>query len=73
MSTIAVVNENEIPLPAEVIQYLGIYKGCKLEFMIVGDHVELRVQPEKSGFGMVKSNKPAVPVDFDPADVLLNS
>ena len=39
---------------------------------MVGDHVEMRVKTSPlatpgSGFGMLKSRRKAVPVDFEPA------
>jgi hypothetical protein len=42
----------------------------------VGDHIELHIsdmpaEQNKTGFGMLKSKRTSVPVDFDPA-ILLN-
>lgn len=46
-----------------------------VSFQLVGDNIE--VQPWKpthpasaSGFGLLKSQRPPVPVDFDPASLL---
>ena len=43
--------------------------------MVVNDHAELRlvsspVEVQGSGFGLLTSNRPSVPVDFDPADAI---
>jgi hypothetical protein len=44
-------------------------------FQWVGDHLEVRVKSNPptvptSGFGMLKSKRKSVPVDFDPASLL---
>lgn len=49
--------------------------GSRIEFSLVGDHVEMRVRSSpageaRSGFGMLKSRRAAVPTDFDPATLL---
>jgi bifunctional DNA-binding transcriptional regulator/antitoxin component of YhaV-PrlF toxin-antitoxin module len=64
-------------MPQEVRRNLGIRKGCKVKFTVVGDHVEMRSlsTPSKvpdNDFGMLKSKRRAVAADFDPAS-LLNS
>lgn len=46
-----------------------------MSFALVGDHIELRPwKPEQpvpeSGFGLLKTSRPAVPADFDPASLL---
>jgi AbrB family looped-hinge helix DNA binding protein len=70
----SVTSKGQVTIPQHVRQQLGICKGSKIEFTIVGDHVEMRVSslPTKitsSGFGMLKSRHPAVPTDLDPADL----
>jgi len=72
METCSVTSKGQVTIPKSVRQQLGIRQGSKVEFSLVGDHVEVRVKstpvavPE-SGFGMLKSRRKAVPVDFDPA------
>ncbi len=56
----------------EVRQRLGIRQGSRIEFLLRGGRVELRVgQPPapvaRSGFGLLKSRRKAVAVDLDPA------
>ncbi len=46
-----------------------------MSFQLVGDHIELRPLEQvqvgsASGFGMLSSQRPPVPVHFDPASLL---
>ena len=55
-----------IVLPSNTWRHHGSY---------VGDHVEMRVRSSppgetRSGFGMLKSRRAAVPTDFDPATLV---
>lgn len=75
MEATLVTSKGQVTIPKEVRQELGIRQGSRIEFAVVGDHVELRVKSTPadvlvSGFGMVKSKRPAVPADFDPASLL---
>jgi AbrB family looped-hinge helix DNA binding protein len=75
MAITSVTSKGQVTIPKSVRQRLGIRQGSKLEFTLVGDHVEMRVcstptEVPDSGFGMLKSNKAAVPADFDPAGLL---
>lgn len=77
MDTTTVTSKGQVTIPLEVRRKLGIRKGCKVEFTVVGDHVEMHLlsQPSKvpkSGFGMLKSKRRAVAADFDPASLLKN-
>lgn len=69
---IAYVNElGSVTIPESVRQQLGIHQGSSVEFKLVGNHAELHVRtPAESGFGMIKSTRPAVAADFDPAALL---
>ena len=54
---------------------LALLQGSRIEFSLVGDHVEMRVRSSpageaRSGFGMLKSRRAAMPTDFDPATLL---
>ncbi len=71
----SVTSKGQVTIPQAVRRRLGIRQGSQIEFSLVGDHVELRVKstpPEvpAGGFGMLKSQRPAVPADFDPALLL---
>jgi len=75
MEVTSVTSKGQVTIPKEVRQQLGIRQGSRIEFALVGDHVEMRVKSSptvapKSGFGMLKSRRVAVPVDFDPATLL---
>jgi AbrB family looped-hinge helix DNA binding protein len=75
METTIVSPKGQITIPKEMRERLGIAKGSKLGFSLVGDHIELRVlteldQSPAPGFGMLKSKRPAIPADFDPASLL---
>ena len=75
MEQSSVTSKGQVTIPKAVRQRLGIRRGSKIEFSLVGDHVEMRVMstPQDvsiSGFGMLKSQRIAVPADFDPATLL---
>jgi len=76
MEVTSVTSKGQVTIPKEVRQRLGIRQGSRIEFRLVGDHVEARVKTSPagvpdSGFGMLKSRrKGAVPPDFDPAALL---
>ncbi|MBN8440707.1 MAG: AbrB/MazE/SpoVT family DNA-binding domain-containing protein [Thauera sp.] len=72
METTTVTSKGQVTIPLALRQQLGIRQGSKIEFAVVGDHVEMRVchlpaELPSSGFGMLKSKRAAVPVDLDPA------
>lgn len=71
----SVTSKGQVTIPKAVRQQLGIRKGSQISFEVIDNHIEMRVSntPIKlkaSGFGLLKSNKNAVPVDFDPAGLL---
>lgn len=75
MEVTSVTSKGQVTIPKEVRQELGIRQGSRVEFSLVGDHVEMRVKSSPSGvpdsgFGMLKSRRAAVPVDVDPATLL---
>lgn len=75
MDTTSVTSKGQVTIPKQLRQRLGIRQGSRVVFSLVGDHVEMRVQgapvaEARSGFGMLKSRRAAVPVDFDPAVLL---
>ena len=70
-----ITSKGQVTIPKELRQQLGIRQGSRIEFSLVGDHVEMRVRSSpaseaRSGFGMLKSRRAAVPTDFDAAMVL---
>ena len=75
MEVTSVTSKGQVTIPKQLRQLLGIRQGSRIEFVLVDDHVEMRVRsapvgPQTSGFGLLKSRRSAVPVDFDPATLL---
>lgn len=73
--TTSVTSKGQVTIPKPVRQRLGIRQGSRIEFSLVGDHLELRVKSSPAevtagGFGMLTSRKRSVPVDFDPASLI---
>jgi AbrB family looped-hinge helix DNA binding protein len=75
METTSVTSKGQVTIPQRVRQQLGIRQGSRIEFLLVGDRVELRVASSptgsaESGFGMLKSRRAALPAGLDPATLL---
>jgi AbrB family looped-hinge helix DNA binding protein len=75
MNATAVTSKGQVTIPKELRQHLGIRQGTRIEFSLVGSHVEMRVKSSPSGdagsgFGMLKSSRASVPADFDAATLL---
>ena len=75
MDATSVTSKGQVTIPQKVRQQLGIRQGSRIEFRLVGDHVEMRVASSPtglldSGFGMLKSRRAAMPADLDPATLL---
>ena len=74
-STCWMSGEGQVTIPKALRQQLGLARGSRVSFQLVGDHIEVRpCKPRQlvnsSGFGLLKSQCPPVPVDFDPASQL---
>lgn len=74
-STSSITSKGQVTIPKALRQQLGLARGSRVSFQLVGDHIEVRPcrsqQPlPASGFGMLKSKRPPVPVDFDAASLL---
>jgi len=72
----SVDSQGKVTIPSTIRRQLGIHEGSKMAFELVNGHIEMHIENQvatevtpvvKSGFGMLKSNRPSVPVDFDPA------
>jgi len=75
MDTTSVTSKGQVTIPKETRRQLGIRQGSRIEFVMDGDRVELRVKSTPAsalgnGFGLVTSRKSSVPVDFGPASLL---
>lgn len=73
--TCSITSKGQITIPKALRQQLGLARGSRVSFELVGDHIELRAwRPEQpmpaSGFGLLKSKRAPVPADFDPASLL---
>jgi AbrB family looped-hinge helix DNA binding protein len=73
--TSSITSKGQVTIPKALRQQFGLARGSRVTFSLVGDHIELRPwKPEQpvpvSGFGLLRSSRPAVPVDFDPASLL---
>jgi AbrB family looped-hinge helix DNA binding protein len=76
MDVTSVTSKGQVTIPKDLRQQLGIRQGSRIEFLLVDDHVEMRVRSSPasvcgSGFGMLKTKRKAVPSDFDAATLLL--
>ena len=74
-STCSMTSKGQVTIPKALRQQLGLARGSRVCFVLVGDHIEVRPwrtqQPlPASGFGMLKSQRPPVPADFDAACLL---
>ena len=75
MQATSVTSKGRVTIPQEVRQQLGIRQGSRIEFVMAGDHVEMRVASTPialpdSGFGMLKSRRAALPAGLDAATLL---
>ena len=75
MEITSVTSKGQVTIPKPLRQQLGLRRGSKVEFVLVGDHAEMRVVSRPadlpaSGFGILKSKRVAMPADFDPASLL---
>ena len=77
MDVTSVTSKGQVTIPKALRQQLGIRQGSRIRFELVGDHVEMRLSSSPvegpaadTGFGLLKSRRKPVPVDFDPASLL---
>jgi AbrB family looped-hinge helix DNA binding protein len=71
----SVTSKGQVTIPKPLRQRLGLRQGSKVQFVLKGGRVEMRVvsTPARvliSGFGMLKSTRASVPTEFDPAALL---
>lgn len=75
METTFVTSKGQVTIPMALRKRLGIRQGSRIEFSLVGDHIEMRVKNSLfgepgNGFGMLKSKRATVPADFYSAMLL---
>jgi len=78
METTTVVNDDgTVTIPADIRERYGIEAGTKVHCVMNGYQLEMRIigtrlpKPKTkpvSGFGMIKTNRPAAPVDLNIGD-----
>ena len=71
-ATSSLTSKGQVTIPKALRQQLGLARGSRVSFHLVGDHIEVRPLEQvqavsASGFGMLSSPRPPVPVHFDPA------
>jgi AbrB family looped-hinge helix DNA binding protein len=74
-SSCSITSKGQVTIPKALRQQLGLGRGSRVSFALVGDHLEVRPwKPQRtlpaSGFGLLKSQRPPLPADFDPASLL---
>ena len=74
-ATFPITSKGQVTIPTALRQQLGLGRGSRVSFELVGDHIELRPwRPgpglPTGGFGLLCSYRTPVPVDFDPASLL---
>lgn len=75
MDATSVTSKGQVTIPESVRRRFGIRQGSRVAFRVVDDHMELRIVTKPvdvpaGGFGLLKTRKPSVAADFDPASVL---
>jgi len=75
MESTSATSKGQVTIPKPLRQKLGLRQGSKVEFVLTGGRVEMRIVSTPanlpaSGFGMLKSKRVAVAADFDPAGLL---
>ena len=71
----SITSKGQVTIPKALRQQLGLARGSRVTFTLVGDHLEVRPwKPEQplptSGFALLTSPRPPLPADFDPASLL---
>ena len=74
-ATSSLTSKGQVTIPKALRQQLGLARGNRVSFQVVGDHLEVRPHKQEqsvsaSGFGMLSSQRPPVPAHFDPASLL---
>jgi AbrB family looped-hinge helix DNA binding protein len=74
-ATSSLTSKGQVTIPKALRQQLGLARGSRVSFQLVGDHIEVRPLRQEqavnaSGFGMLSSHRPPVPAHFDPASLL---
>jgi len=74
-ATSSLTSKGQVTIPKALRQQLGLARGNRVSFQLVGDHIEVRPLKQEqavraSGFEMLRSQRTPVPSHFDPASLL---
>ena len=68
-----ITSKGQVTIPRDLRQHFGLKQGTAVVFEIEGDHIALRAAPSPRqttcGFGLIQSQRKAVPPDFDVANL----
>ena len=69
-----ITSKGQITIPRDLRRHFGLHPGTAVCCELAGDHIALRPAPAArdlaaSGFGLIRSRRPAVPADFDAASL----
>lgn len=69
-----ITSKGQVTIPRDMRQHFGLQQGMSVSFAVEGDHIALRPAPAArqgaaSGFGLIRSRRRGVPVDFDVASL----
>lgn len=67
-----ITSKGQVTIPRDMRRHFGLQQGMSVSFALEGDHITLRPAPAArqgaaSGFGLIRSRRRGVPVDFDVA------
>ncbi len=73
-----ITSKGQVTIPRDVRQHFGLRQGMSVCFTVEGDHIALRPAPSArqattSGFGLIQSQRPGIPADFDAASLSVDA
>ena len=73
-----VTTKGQVTIPRDLRQHFGLKQGVSVTFEIEGDHIALRPaasarKDSASGFGLIQSPCPGMPVYLDVASLRANA
>lgn len=71
-------SKGQVTIPQSLRQHFGLKQGMAVTFEIEGDHIAVRPAPaarqtQDSGFGLIKSRRKGVPLDWDAASMVVEA
>jgi AbrB family looped-hinge helix DNA binding protein len=73
-----ITSKGQVTIPRDVRQHFGLRQGMSVSFTVEGDHIAIRPAPAArqaaaSGFGLIQSQRPGIPADFDVAGLAVDA